>query len=66
MLIQFGYFGLIPRRIYIYAKWGLTLKGNLLLDKSFKNKQDAINARKEAEEKYFKPILEKYDYEKSC
>ena len=26
----------------------------------FKNKQDAINARKEAEEKYFKPILEKY------
>lgn len=27
---------------------------------SFKNKQDAINARKEAEEKYFNPILEKY------
>ena len=26
----------------------------------FANKQDAINARKEAEEKYFKPILEKY------
>lgn len=26
----------------------------------FKNKNDAINARKEAEEKYFKPILEKY------
>ena len=26
----------------------------------FKDKQDAINARKEAEEKYFKPILEKY------
>ena len=26
----------------------------------FDNKQDAINARKEAEEKYFKPILEKY------
>lgn len=26
----------------------------------FQNKQDAINARKEAEEKYFKPILEKY------
>ena len=26
----------------------------------FTNKQDAINARKEAEEKYFKPILEKY------
>lgn len=27
---------------------------------SFANKQDAINARKEAEEKYFEPILEKY------
>lgn len=26
----------------------------------FEDKQDAINARKEAEEKYFKPILEKY------
>lgn len=26
----------------------------------FTNKQDAINARKAAEEKYFKPILEKY------
>ena len=26
----------------------------------FANKQDAINARKEAEDKYFKPILEKY------
>lgn len=51
-----------------YQLWvaRFTLKGNLLLDKSFKNKQDAINARKEAEEKYFKPILEKYDYEKSC
>ncbi|MPM20328.1 hypothetical protein SDC9_66757 [bioreactor metagenome] len=31
-----------------------------VLNKRFKNKQDAINARKEAEEKYFKPILEKY------
>lgn len=29
----------------------------------FKNKQDAINARKEAEEKYFQPILEKYGKE---
>jgi len=27
---------------------------------TFQNKQDAINARKEAEDKYFKPILEKY------
>lgn len=26
----------------------------------FKNKKDAINAREEAEEKYFKPILDKY------
>lgn len=28
---------------------------------SYHNKQDAINARKEAEDKYFKPILEKYN-----
>lgn len=38
----------------------LNLKGKNILHKRFKNKQDAINARKEAEEKYFKPILEKY------
>lgn len=30
----------------------------------FVDKQEAINARKEAEEKYFKPILEKYDHTK--
>ena len=29
----------------------------------YENKQDAINARLEAEEKYFKPILEKYEVE---
>lgn len=28
--------------------------------KAFKNKEDAIKYRKELEEKYFKPILEKY------
>ena len=27
---------------------------------SYKQKDDAIKARKEAEEKYFKPILDKY------
>jgi len=42
----------------------LNFKGKKILYKHFDNKQDAINARKEAEEKYFKPILEKYDYEK--
>ena len=43
-------------------KWIATLSLNkkLLLNKSFNNKKDAIQARKEAEEKYFKPILEKY------
>lgn len=44
----------------------LQFQGQKVFRKGFKNKQDAINARKEAEEKYFKPILEKYDYEKSC
>jgi len=44
------------------GKWlaTLTFKGECVLNKTFANKQDAINARKEAEEKYFKPILEKY------
>ena len=43
-------------------KWIATLKLQkvLLLNESFENKEDAIKARKEAEEKYFKPILEKY------
>lgn len=38
----------------------LKFKRDVVLSKRFKNKQDAINARKEAEEKYFNPILEKY------
>lgn len=29
----------------------------------FNNKEDAVNARKEAEEEYFKPILDKYKAE---
>lgn len=32
--------------------------------KAFKNKEDAIKYRKELEEKYFKPVLEKYNKEK--
>ena len=38
----------------------ITLKGERKHLGYFADKQDAINARKEAEEKYFKPILEKY------
>lgn len=43
-------------------KWIATLNFQkvLLLNESFENKEDAIKARKEAEEKYFKPILEKH------
>lgn len=37
----------------------LVYKGERVFYKNFANKQDAINARKEAEDKYFKPILEK-------
>lgn len=50
------------------GKWlaYLNINKKNVLYKHFENKQDAINARKEAEEKYFKPILEKYDYEKYC
>ena len=43
-------------------KWIATLnfQKQLVLYKSFNKKEDAIKARKEAEEKYFKPILDKY------
>ena len=43
-------------------KWRATLsfQKKLVLNKTFSNKEDAIKARKDAEEKYFKPILEKY------
>jgi len=46
-------------------KWGAEIgfKGKKIRLGYFKNKQDAINARKEAEEKYFQPILEKYGKE---
>ncbi|HEM4277475.1 TPA: hypothetical protein U1X82_002278 [Streptococcus suis] len=37
----------------------LNLKGNVVLCKRFKKFDDAVIARKEAEEKYFKPIIEK-------
>ncbi len=36
----------------------LDINGKRKLDKIFKYKEDAIQARKEAEEKYFKPLLE--------
>ncbi|EOO62744.1 hypothetical protein IKE_05610 [Bacillus cereus VD196] len=36
------------------------IKGKRVLQKDFINKEDAIKARKEAEEKYHMPILEKY------
>lgn len=43
-------------------KWRayINFKGKNISLGSFNNKQDAINARLDAEEKYFKPILEKY------
>ena len=46
-------------------KWKsqITLKGKKIYLGHHVNKQDAINARLEAEEKYFKPILEKYKKE---
>ncbi len=46
-------------------KWIATLsfQKKLVLNKAFSNKKDAIKARKDAEEKYFKPIIEKYEKE---
>ena len=46
-------------------KWiaSLSFQNKLVLNKSFDDKNKAIQARKEAEEKYFKPILDKYHKE---
>lgn len=46
-------------------KWQgrIQFKGESIHLGYFDNKQDAINARKEAEEKYFQPILDKYGKE---
>lgn len=46
-------------------KWKATLifNGKYVLNKRFNTKQEAIEARLAAEEKYFKPILEKYEKE---
>lgn len=41
----------------------ITVKGKSIFLGYYANKQDAINARIEAEEKYFKPILEKHGVE---
>ena len=48
-----------------YQKWNayIMLKRKRKNLGYFHNKQDAINARKEAEDKYFKPILDKYAHE---
>jgi hypothetical protein len=47
-------------------KWiaQITFKGKNYGLGSYSTKEEAIRARKEAEEKLFKPILEKYNYEK--
>lgn len=44
-------------------KWQseIMIKGKSIFLGYYADKQDAINARLEAEEKYFKPILEKYE-----
>lgn len=39
-------------------------KGKVYNLGSYTNVEDAINAREEAEKKYYKPILEKYNYKK--
>lgn len=42
----------------------IVIKGKSYNLGSYINIEDAINARKEAEKKYYKPILEKYNYRK--
>lgn len=48
-------------------KWiaHMTFGGKKVLNKNFNTKEEAIQARLEAEEKYFKPILEKYSKEET-
>jgi len=38
----------------------MTFKGKKVLNKGFKNKEEAINARKQAEANYHKPLMKKY------
>lgn len=47
------------------GKWKaqLMVKGTLVLSARFDNEEDAKAARKKAEDKYFKPILDKYEKE---
>lgn len=49
------------RKKWIAMLW---LKGVRVLYSRFDKKEDAIRARREAEEKYFNPILEKYHRDK--
>lgn len=42
----------------------ITIKKKKMHLGEYKNKEDAIKARKEAEEKYFKPIIEEFNKEK--
>jgi len=44
------------------GKWGARIgfRGEKIHLGTFENKSDAIQARKAAEEKYFKPMIEKY------
>ena len=48
-------------------KWlaSITVKRKQIYLGTFDDKQDAINARLEAEEKYFTPIIEKYEKQKN-
>lgn len=50
-----GYTGVYVTRYSYLAK--LKLRGEIKLSKNFKSLDDAIAARKQAEEKYFKPLL---------
>ncbi|STQ33070.1 Uncharacterised protein [Enterococcus durans] len=48
----------------INGKHDYISKGEYVLQKDFDTKEEAIEARLAAEEKYFKPILEKYENKK--
>lgn len=55
-----GYKGVLWREKYQKWESTISLQGKRRFLGYFDNKEDAIKARQEAEEKYFKPIIEEY------
>ena len=55
-----GITGVYQRKNSDFWEVSIGFKGRLIYLGKFKDKEDAIKARKQAEQKYYKPIIEKY------